>query len=139
MSIIGCPLVENEDNQVAKEGAHENHFWDKSKVDVQWLLKIAAGEKAQWYMGLASRTCQANHPDKNMKSISGTELLGLTRTARAGPQPVLPLPQACLKEQLPCSSQQRPKSWLAPASYTPHAQRNFPPTAEKQSRALTCG
>lgn len=45
MSIIGCPLVKDENNKVSKEGRHENHFWDKSKVYVQGLLKIATRKK----------------------------------------------------------------------------------------------
>lgn len=41
VSIIGCPLVKNKDNQVAKQRGHEDYFRNKSKVDIQGLLEIA--------------------------------------------------------------------------------------------------
>lgn len=41
LSIIGCPLVKNKDNQVTKQRGHEDYFWNKSKVDIQGLLEVA--------------------------------------------------------------------------------------------------
>lgn len=45
MSIIGCPLVKNKDNQVAKQRGHEDDFRNKSKVDIERLLEIAKKEE----------------------------------------------------------------------------------------------
>lgn len=45
MSIIGRPLVKNEDNQVAKQRGHEDYFRNKSKVDIQGLFEIAKKEE----------------------------------------------------------------------------------------------
>lgn len=45
MSVIGCPLVKNKDNQVAKQRGHEDDFRNKSKVDIQRLLEIAKKEE----------------------------------------------------------------------------------------------
>lgn len=45
MSIIGCPLVKNKDDQVAKQRGHEDYFRNKSKVDIQGFLEIAKKEE----------------------------------------------------------------------------------------------
>lgn len=43
--IVGRPLVEDEDDQVAKQRGHEDYLRDKSEVDVQGLLEIANKEE----------------------------------------------------------------------------------------------
>lgn len=43
-SIVGRPLVEDQQDQVAKEGGHEDDLWDEAQEDVQWLLEVAAVE-----------------------------------------------------------------------------------------------
>lgn len=55
MDIVGCPLIEDKDDQVAKQGGHEDYFRDEAKVDIQGLLEIAKKEKRKWYEGLAGR------------------------------------------------------------------------------------
>lgn len=41
VGIVGCPLVKDEDDQVAKQRGHEDYLGNKAKVDVQGLLEIA--------------------------------------------------------------------------------------------------
>lgn len=38
--IIGKPLIDDQNDKVAKEAAHEDDLWNESQVDVQWLVKI---------------------------------------------------------------------------------------------------
>lgn len=45
MDIVGCPLIEDKDDQVAKQGGHEDYFRNEAKVDIQGLLEIAKKEK----------------------------------------------------------------------------------------------
>lgn len=40
--IVGCPLVEDEQNEVAKQACHEDDFWDEAQEDVQRLLEVPA-------------------------------------------------------------------------------------------------
>lgn len=81
MSIVGCPLVKDEDNKVSKEGGHENHFWDKSKVYVQWLLKIATGKKRKRKFILDFVRIRAK---AFKKRVFGTTVWGLGSLTRAG-------------------------------------------------------
>lgn len=41
VGIVGCPLVKDKDDQVAKQRGHEDYLRNKAKVDVQGLLEIA--------------------------------------------------------------------------------------------------
>lgn len=41
-SVIGCPLVEDQQNEVTKQGGHEDDLWDEAQEDVQRLLEIPA-------------------------------------------------------------------------------------------------
>lgn len=45
MSIIGSPLVENEDNEVAEQRQHENYLRNKPQVDIQWLPEVTTEKK----------------------------------------------------------------------------------------------
>lgn len=45
VGIVGCPLVKDKDDQVAKQGGHEDYFRNKAKVNIQGLLEIAKKEK----------------------------------------------------------------------------------------------
>jgi hypothetical protein len=45
VGIVGCPLVKDKDDQVAKQRGHEDDLRNKAKVDVQGLLEIAKKEK----------------------------------------------------------------------------------------------
>jgi hypothetical protein len=56
VSIIGCPLVKNKDNQVAKQRGHEDYFRNKSKVDIQGLLEIAKRGKRKKKMLKSAQT-----------------------------------------------------------------------------------
>lgn len=47
LCIIGCPLVKNKDNQVAKQRGNEDYFRNKSTVDIQGLLEIAEKEERE--------------------------------------------------------------------------------------------
>lgn len=40
--IVGCPLVEHQQDQIAKQTGHEDDFWDEAQEDVQWLLEVPA-------------------------------------------------------------------------------------------------
>lgn len=40
--VIRDPLIEDQNDQVAKQTGHEDDFWDESQVDIQWLLEIPA-------------------------------------------------------------------------------------------------
>lgn len=74
MSIVGCPLVKDENNQVSKEGGHENNFWDKSKVNVQRLLKIATWKKKKKKFILDLIRIRAKASNKRVKRVFGTQL-----------------------------------------------------------------
>lgn len=45
VGIVGRPLVEHQQNQIAKQTGHEDDFWDEAQKDVQWLLEVPA---AKW-------------------------------------------------------------------------------------------
>ncbi len=40
VGIIGCPLVEDQQNKVAKQTRHEDDLWDEAQEDVQRLLEV---------------------------------------------------------------------------------------------------
>lgn len=40
--IIGCPLVEDQQNKVAKQARHEDNLWNEAQEDVQRLLEVPA-------------------------------------------------------------------------------------------------
>lgn len=40
LGVVGHPLVEDQQHQVAKETGHEDDLWDEAQVDVQRLLKV---------------------------------------------------------------------------------------------------
>lgn len=48
VGIIGCPLVKDKDDQVAKQRGHEDYLRNKAKVDVQGLLEIAKKGKRNY-------------------------------------------------------------------------------------------
>lgn len=43
--IIGSPFVEDQEDKVAKQAAHEDNFWDEAQEDVQWLLEVPGQKK----------------------------------------------------------------------------------------------
>lgn len=45
VGIIGCPLVENQQKEVAKQARHEHDLWNEAQEDVQRLLEVPA---VQW-------------------------------------------------------------------------------------------
>lgn len=47
MSVVGCPLVKNKDNQVAKQRGYEDYFRNKSKVDIQGLPEITKKQEGK--------------------------------------------------------------------------------------------
>lgn len=40
--VIGCPLVEDQQDEVAKQAGHKDDLWDEAQEDVQWLLEVPA-------------------------------------------------------------------------------------------------
>lgn len=40
--IISRPLVEDQQDQIAKQAGHEDDLWDEAQEDVQWLLEVPA-------------------------------------------------------------------------------------------------
>lgn len=40
--VVRDPLIENQNDKVAKKTAHENNLWNESKVDIQGLLEVPA-------------------------------------------------------------------------------------------------
>lgn len=50
LGIVGGPLVEDQQDQIAKEAGHEDDFWDEAQEDVQWLLEVPA-VKHNWLRG----------------------------------------------------------------------------------------
>lgn len=50
LGVVGRPLVEDQQDQVAKEAGHEDDFWDEAQEDVQRLLEIPA-VKHNWLRG----------------------------------------------------------------------------------------
>ena len=47
LGVVGQPLVEDEQRQVAKEAAHEDDLRDEAQVDVQRLLEVATNKREQ--------------------------------------------------------------------------------------------
>ena len=45
VGVIGCPLVENQQDKVAKQTRHENDLWNEAQEDVQRFLEVPA---VQW-------------------------------------------------------------------------------------------
>lgn len=50
LGIVGRPLVEDQQDQIAKQAGHEDDFWDEAQEDVQWLLEVPA-VKYSWLRG----------------------------------------------------------------------------------------
>lgn len=40
--VIGCPLVEDQEDEVAKQARHKDNLWDETQEDVQWFLEVPA-------------------------------------------------------------------------------------------------
>ena len=40
VSVVGQPLIEDQNDQVAKQTGHEHNLWDEAQVDVQGFLEI---------------------------------------------------------------------------------------------------
>jgi hypothetical protein len=45
VSVVGQPLIEDQDDQVAKQTGHEHNLWDEAQVDVQGFLEIPSENK----------------------------------------------------------------------------------------------
>lgn len=43
-SIIGRPLVEDQQSEVAKQARHEDDLWNEAQEDVQGLLEVPAAQ-----------------------------------------------------------------------------------------------
>lgn len=43
--VIGRPLVEDQQDEVAKQAGHEHDLWDEAQEDVQGLLEVPGGYK----------------------------------------------------------------------------------------------
>lgn len=41
---VGCPLVEDQQDKVAKQGRHEDNLWDEAQENVQRLLEVPAAQ-----------------------------------------------------------------------------------------------
>lgn len=42
VGIISCPLVKDQQDEVAKQARHEDDLWDEPQKDVQWLFEVPA-------------------------------------------------------------------------------------------------
>lgn len=47
VGIIGCPLVENQQNKVTKQARHENDLRNEAQEDVHRLLEVPAAQLSQ--------------------------------------------------------------------------------------------
>lgn len=45
VGVIGGPLVEDEQDEVAEQAGHEDDLWDEAQEDVQRLPEVAAGQR----------------------------------------------------------------------------------------------
>lgn len=55
VSVVCHPLVEDQDDQVAKEAGHEDDLGDEAHVDVKWLVKVPGGRGVRCERGRGTR------------------------------------------------------------------------------------
>lgn len=68
--VIGCPLVEDQQNEVAKQARHKNNLWDEAQEDVQRLLEVPAVQGYQLATQTRQVTCNVSDGESSVECVS---------------------------------------------------------------------